>query len=241
MELSEEIANWIKKHLEKAGRKGIVFGLSGGLDSAVLAHLAKMAVGDNVLGLILPCKSATEDVELAIKAAEKAGIETKEVSLDRAFDEFFVMCPGADAPARGNLKPRLRMTALYYFANMLNYLVAGSGNKSELAIGYFTKYGDGAVDILPLGNLLKTEVRELARELGVPEEIIKRPPSAGLWKGQTDEGEIGLTYEQLDRAILAIEKNETQGMDKKTLEKVKKMIKNSEHKRSEIPIFRRCA
>jgi len=239
MKLSEEIAKWIKEHLEKSGKKGIVFGLSGGLDSAVLANLAKMAAGDNVLGLILPCKSSREDKELAMKAAEGAGIETKEVSLDGAFDELVGTCRNADTPAKANLKPRLRMAVLYYFANTLDYLVAGAGNKSELTIGYFTKYGDGAVDILPLGGLLKEEVRELAKKLGVPGEIIKRPPSAGLWQGQTDEAEIGLTYDELDSAIAAIEKNKTQGIDEKTLDKVKKLIEKSEHKRIKIPIFRR--
>lgn len=240
MELSGKIANWIKEQVKKAGRKGIVFGLSGGLDSAVIAHLASMAVGDNVLGLILPCESSAEEIELAIKAAEKAGIKTKEVSLDKAFGELAGACEGANALAKANLKPRLRMAVLYYFANTLNYLVVGTGNKSELSIGYFTKYGDGAADILPLGNLLKAEVRELAKMLGVPGEIIKRAPSAGLWKGQTDEGEIGLTYEELDKTIAAMEKNRTRGVDKKALEKVKKMIKNSEHKRSKIPVFRRA-
>ncbi len=239
MELSEEIAKWIKKHLEKSGKNGIIFGLSGGLDSAVLANLAKMAAGDNALGLILPCKSSREDGELAVKAAEAAGIKTGKVLLDGVFDELCGACRSANTMAKANLKPRLRMVVLYYFANTLDYLVAGAGNKSELTIGYFTKYGDGAVDILPLGGLLKEEVRRLAKKLGVPEEIIKRPPSAGLWKGQTDEAEIGLTYDELDSTIEAIEKNKTQGMDKKTLDKVRNMIKDSEHKRKKIPVFRR--
>jgi NAD+ synthase len=103
--------------------------------------------------------------------------------------------------ARANLKPRLRMAALYYHANALNYLVVGTGNRSELELGYFTKYGDGGVDLLPLGGLVKGQVRELARFLGVPEPIVTRPPTAGLWEGQTDEGELGLTYEQIDRYL----------------------------------------
>ncbi len=237
MKLSGEIAKWMKKYLENSGKKGIIFGLSGGLDSTVLANLAKMAAGDNALGLILPCKSAAVDRELALKAAGSCGVRVKEVALDEIFDELAGAYPGASTAARANIKPRLRMAALYYFANNLNYLVAGASNKSELTIGYFTKYGDGAVDILPLGGLLKEEVRALAKRLSVPEEIIKRPPSAGLWHGQTDEAEIGLTYAELDRAIFAIEKNKTKGIDKRILAKVGKMMKNSEHKRKNIPVF----
>lgn len=237
MNLSKKIAGWIKKQVEKAHKKGVVFGLSGGLDSAVLACLAGSAAGDNALGLILPCKNDPKDVELALKVAEKFNIKTKEIQLDNIFDELVNIYPEANNLAKGNLKPRLRMTVLYYFANTFDYLVAGTGNKSEIAIGYFTKHGDGGADILPLGGLLKTEVRELAKEIGVPDEIITRPPAAGLWHGQTDEGEIGISYEELDKAIKALEKKKTEGIDKKTLQKVKRMITNSEHKRSKIPVF----
>jgi NAD+ synthase len=128
------------------------------------------------------------------------------------------------------------MATLYYFANSRNYLVAGSGNKSELTVGYFTKYGDGGADILPLGDLLKCQVRELAHELGVPEEIIAKPPSAGLWPGQTDEGEMGITYSELDRTISALEKGDTRSCSEATLERVKAMRAASEHKRRPIPI-----
>lgn len=237
MNLSKEIRDWIKKQVEKAHKKGILFGLSGGVDSAVVAYLAGLAAGDNALGLILPCKNDPKDVELALTVAEKFNIKTKEVALDNIFDELVNIYPEANNLAKGNLKPRLRMAVLYYFANTFDYLVAGTGNKSEITIGYFTKYGDGGADILPLGGLLKTEVRELAKEIGVPDEIIKRPPSAGLWHGQTDEGEIGITYEELDKVIKALERNKTEGIDKETLQKVKKMIRNSEHKRTKIPMF----
>ena len=237
MKLSKEIADWIKKQVEKANKKGVLFGLSGGVDSAVVALLSKLALGDNVLGLILPCESSPEDIDCALEFAKKFKIRTEEIALDGIFDEFIKIHPEANRMAKANLKPRLRMVTLYYFANSLDYLVAGTGNKSELAVGYYTKYGDGGVDILPLGGLLKTEVKDLAKELGIPDEIICKAPSAGLWEGQTDEGEMGITYEELDKTIVAIEKNNTRSIDKEALSKVKKMIANSAHKRAKIPIF----
>ena len=133
-----------------------------------------------------------------------------------------VSVPQGNDLAKANLKPRLRMMILYYFANSQDYLVAGTGNKSELCVGYFTKYGDGGVDILPLGGLLKTEVRKLAKELGIPKEIIDRTPSAGLWKDQTDEGEMGMSYEDLDFCLEAIEKGEENLIKKEILEIPKK-------------------
>jgi NAD+ synthase len=239
MTLPEKIAGWIKKQIKIAGKKGVVFGLSGGIDSAVLGALCKNALGDNVLALMLPCETDPEDLRLALKVSKKFKISTKEISLDDIFKSCVRLYPEAAHLAKANLKPRLRMAALYYFANASDYLVAGAGNKSELAIGYFTKYGDGGVDLLPLGNLLKTEVKKLAGELGVPREVIDRPPSAGLWKGQTDEGEIGISYDELDRTIAAIENKKTEGVNKETLAKVKKMMKASEHKRCNAPIWRR--
>jgi NAD+ synthase len=143
---------------------------------------------------------------------------------------------GGDRVAVGNLKARLRMTVWYYFANSRNYLVVGTGNKSEIKCGYFTKYGDGGVDILPLGDLLKTQVRELARELGIPEEIIVKPPSAGLWEGQTDEGEMGITYEELDKVLVAIESGNTGHCNQEALARVRAMMAASQHKRDPIPI-----
>ncbi|MFH1594665.1 MAG: NAD+ synthase [Candidatus Omnitrophota bacterium] len=237
MDLSAKIADWIKKQVRDAGKKGIIVGLSGGIDSSVVAALSKRAVGDNVRGLILPCKSNSEDVELAYKVSKRFNIKTEEVVLDKLFDQMVNVYPAARDLAKSNLKPRLRMTTLYYFANALDYLVAGTGNRTELVIGYFTKYGDGGVDILPIGGLLKSGVRKLAKKLDVPGEIIARPPSAGLWHGQTDEGEIGITYDELDRTINAINNGKTSDIDKEILAKVNGMIKNSEHKRCAVPIF----
>jgi NAD+ synthase len=236
MDLANCISEWIKEKVGEAGAEGIVLGLSGGVDSALTAALARKALGDKVLGLLMPCHSDPTDLEHGKLVAEKLGLETAYVDLGPVFDRLMASLPRGNDMAVANLKPRLRMTTLYYFANSRNYLVAGTGNKSELNIGYSTKYGDGGVDILPLGDLLKSQVRELARELGVPEEIIAKPPSAGLWPGQTDEGEMGITYNELDRTISAIEKGDTSDFDEATLERVKAMMAASKHKRSPIPI-----
>jgi NAD+ synthase len=238
MKLEERISNWIKEKVQKAGAEGVVVGLSGGVDSSAVACLAKMAMKDKVLGLIMPCHSDPSDEHYADLMAKKLNMRKERVVLDSVYDRLLETLPSAGKLTLANLKPRLRMTTLYYFANHLNYLVAGTGNKSEILIGYFTKYGDGACDILPLGDLLKTQVRELAVSLGIPDEIIKRTPSAGLWKEQTDEGEIGLSYSDLDRIILAIESGKTDSLAPGMLARVKELKKSSEHKRSPVPVFK---
>ena len=240
MSLSKNITSWIKQKVDGSKAKGIVVGLSGGVDSACVAALAKMALGDNVLGLILSCQSNSQDEKFACQVADKFKIKLEKVCLDEVYDKFVSILPKAEKMPLANLKPRLRMVALYYFANKLNYLVAGTGNKSEALIGYFTKYGDGGVDILPLGDLLKTEVRALAKELGVPQEVIERVPTAGLWEGQTDEGEMGISYQDLDEAIMAIESDKAKDYPKKeVMEKVQKLIKASEHKRQPIAVYKK--
>jgi NAD+ synthase len=236
MELANCISEWIKERVEEAGAEGIVVGLSGGVDSSLTAALAKRALGDEVLGLLMPCHSDPTDLEHARLLATKFDIETEYVDLGPLFDSLMASLPRGSDLAIANLKPRLRMAILYYFANSRNYLVAGTGNRSEITIGYFTKYGDGGADLLPLGDLLKYQVREMARELGVPKEIIAKPPSAGLWAGQTDEGEMGITYDQLDRTIAAIEKGDTRSCDEATLKRVRAMMAASEHKRQPIPV-----
>jgi len=207
-------------------------GLSGGVDSAVVASLAKEAVGGKrFLALILSCRSQYQDLEDARVVAKKLGIQTRSVDLSGIYDNLIKILPKAGNLAKSNLKPRLRMSVLYYFANKLNYLVCGTGNKSEIMLGYFTKHGDGATDILPIGDLLKRQVRRLAGELGIPTRIITKPPSAGLWPGQTDEGEMGITYPELDDILERLEKKNKQMLSKEKLNKVRAMIKKSEHKR----------
>jgi len=224
------ILNWIKKQLRSAKAKGIVLGLSGGIDSSVVAALAKGAVGKaRVLGLFLPCHSHGQDLADAKLVAKQLGIKTKLIDISNIYDNLLKILPPGNPLARANLKPRLRMIVLYYFANKLNYLVSGTGNKSELMIGYFTKHGDGATDILPIAGLLKKDVRKLAQELNIPQRIIDKAPTAGLWPEQTDEGEMGLTYTELDAILEGLGKGNKLSGGK--TEKVKKMIRRSEHKR----------
>jgi len=198
----KKITVWLKTKLESAKKSGFVVGLSGGIDSAVVSLLCQKAGGTkNILCLILPCQSQKTDIADAKKVAKKFGLKTETVDLTKIYKNLIGILPTATKLAQANLKPRLRMLTLYYFANKLNYLVAGTGNKSELSIGYFTKYGDGGADILPIGNLYKSEVRGLAKYLKIPEEIITKPPTAGLWTGQTDEDEIGITYDALEQQL----------------------------------------
>lgn len=235
-ELADRLVLWIRNQVTSCGCRGTVVGMSGGIDSSVLAVLCRRAFPKNVLGLIMPCHSIPEDEEHARSVASQFAIPTKRIVLDSVFDNILRMLgdeqpdPALGRLAEANMKARLRMLTLYYHANKLSYMVAGSGNKAELTVGYFTKYGDGGVDILPLGNLVKQQVRELARFLGIPQPIIDKPPSAGLWRGQTDEGEMGITYEQLDRYLLD---GMVPGEIKK---KIEHMAAISEHKRQLPPV-----
>lgn len=239
--MKNKIVSWIKQQVKHSGAKGIVMGLSGGIDSAVVAALAKEAVGkNNLLVLFMPCNSDAQDLKDAKLVAHKLGLKSKLVDLSTVYNNFLKVLPGAISLARGNLKPRLRMSTLYYFANKLNYLVCGTGNKSELMVGYFTKYGDGGVDILPIADLFKRQVRQLAKELRIPQGIITKAPTAGLWSGQTDEGEMGITYNELDDILDRFCNHKKQVAGSKKVDKVISMYKNSEHKRKGAEICRIC-
>jgi NAD+ synthase len=237
IEEAARISTWLRAKVKESGAKGVVVGLSGGIDSSLVAVLARRAVGDNLVGLIMPCHSIPTDIEHAETLAKKFSIRTQTIDLAPVNDLMVKVLPEGNAMARANLRPRLRMIILYYFANSLGYLVAGTDNKTESFTGYFTKYGDGGVDILPISHLLKRQVRAMARELGVPEEIITKPPSAGLWEGQTDEGEMGITYEELDTIIAGIESGNTEGLNPALVEKARRMHAASEHKRRLPPSF----
>ena len=211
IELAEHLVDWIRREASAGGGTGVVFGLSGGLDSAVVAALAKQAFPHHTLGVVMPCHSDPADAEDAHLVAHHYDVPTCTVDLSPVFDLLLEQLAESCTDLRGsrmataNIKPRLRMTTLYAFANQLGYRVLGTGNRSEIAVGYFTKYGDGGSDLLPLGSLTKTEVRELARALDMPQRIVDKPPSAGLWADQTDEAEMGLTYEELDAYLLTAE------------------------------------
>jgi NAD+ synthase len=230
--LVQKLCVWMKDKVIKAKAKGVVFGLSGGIDSAVAAALSIRIFPQNTLAIIIPCHSLEADTNDALDLINKFNISYKIIDLTKVYDSFIYLLndkekEGSFKLAEANVKPRLRMITLYYFANKLNYLVVGTGNKSELTIGYYTKYGDGGADILPLGNLLKSQVKELAEYLGIPKKIITKPSSAGLWEGQTDEEEIGISYDRLDKYL------KTGKIDNKIIEKkIQDKITQSAHKRT---------
>jgi NAD+ synthase len=236
----------MRRQLAATGARGFVVGLSGGVDSAVVARLAQLAAPGHVVAAILPCHSDPDDERDAALVASHFSLTTVRVDLSATYDalvgdvqpemqrlpEPMRSTTPAD-PLRGrvplaNMKPRLRMTTLYFFANSLNYLVAGTGNRSELSIGYFTKHGDGGADLLPLAQLVKSEVRALARELRVPDAIVERTPSAGLWIGQTDEDEMGFTYADLERYL----DDGPQGVSPALAMRIERLARLSDHKRA---------
>jgi NAD+ synthase len=193
-----KISEFIKEKVKEAGAKGAVVGVSGGIDSASVATLAKKALGKNIVYVSLP--SAEQDVfESNVAAlAKKLKVSIFRKPIEGTFNAMTKGLPEGDRKSYGNVHSRIRMSILYYFANVRNYLVLGTTNRSEMELGYFTKFGDGGVDIEPIAGLYKTELEQMAERIGVPRIILDAAPTAGLWPGQTDEGEIGLSYFFLD-------------------------------------------
>lgn len=229
----DNLVGWLQARVTEAGSKGLVFGLSGGIDSAVVAALAKKAFPGECLGIIMPINSNPQDEKDALLVSAALDLDVSHVDLSQAYSVFLKSLPfeGESLLASANLKPRLRMMTLYYFAQEMGYLVCGTSNKSELEVGYFTKHGDSGVDLLPIADFVKSEVRELAKALGIPVEVIAKPPTAGLWENQTDEKEMGFTYEILDNYIQTGEGPE------EIAEKIQKMNRTSMHKRLYPPKY----
>lgn len=249
MVVVRSIEDFIKSYIHPSIR-GVVLGLSGGIDSTVTFYLCVRALGSNrVLALIMPDSEITPsiDTEDAIAIAEQFNVKYHLIDINPILRAFSRELPDFDFNAKvpcGNLRARIRMCILYYYANLENRLVVGTGDKSELLIGYFTKYGDGGVDILPLGDLYKTQVRMLGKFLNVPDSILRKPSSPRLWKNHLAEEELGITYDVLDPILhLLVDENLSEVEISKRLEvpldlvlKVKSMIEFSQHKRKLPPI-----
>lgn len=237
LKITEFIEIWLKDKVSGAGAKGIAVGLSGGIDSAVVAALGRRVFGHDMTAMIMPCHSSQSDREDALLVAEELDIPCRTVDLTDTFDAMSAALsanPGGvlQRMAAANLKARLRMAALYAAAQTEGFLVCGTSNRSEYETGYFTKYGDSASDLWPLADLYKTEVRAVAEVLGVPERIIAKAPTAGLWEGQTDEGEMGFTYEELDHYLVTGEANP------EVKKRIEALRAKSEHKRNPVPVCR---
>ncbi len=206
------IVQSIRTRVEKTGMKGGLVALSGGIDSSLVTLLAKYALKENLITLIMPEEGVTpaEDIEDALSLVKENNIEHYVIPINSLVSSFESYLPDGKYPDEqrtyvlANVKPRIRMIINYMFANIRNLLVIGTSNKTELLLGYGTKYGDLAADIYPIGDLYKTQVWQLAEFMGLPADIVKKVPSAGLWKGQTDEQELGHTYREIDRVLFCL-------------------------------------
>jgi len=235
------IKDFIKTYVENSGCEGVVIGLSGGIDSAVTAIICKNVLGKNKTKCVFLPDDATP--KLDIKHIELLGekfdllYEKKDItSVIKSVESNCIL--KANNFVLANIKARIRMVLLFEYANMTNSLVCGTSNKSEILVGYFTKYGDGGVDIMPIGDLYKTQILELAGYLKIPEGMISKPPTAGLLKGQTDEKELQLSYEKLDKILVGLEQKcgiqeiiENADVKKSDVDRIKKMRISSQHKR----------
>ena len=230
------ITDWLKKQNAETQTNGFVFGLSGGVDSAVVAGLSKLASPDKTLGIIMPCKSDPQDAVDAQAVADL--LQLKTITVDLSDDYSFLAEKLSSSvllePSKvtlANIKPRLRMMVLYFYANLYNRLVVGTGNRDERYVGYFTKWGDGGADIMPIAHLSKAEVRKMAQELKIPKHIIEKPPSAGLWLNQTDEQEMGFSYQVLDQYLKG------EQIPDKARKRIEHLHRTSRHKLSLPPII----
>ena len=238
--ITNTIGNFLKEQMEKNHSEGLILGLSGGIDSAVLAYICKREFPDKTIAIVMPDTAITPKTETedALKMVSLTGIQYKLIDINPIVNEYSMYLEPNER-AKGNLRARVRTNILYYYANAKNYLVLGSSDKSEYLIGYFTKFGDGASDITPIVSLYKLQVREIAKYLGVPENVILKKSSPHLWKDHEAENELGISYEEVDSILYCLfEKKlsveETQKLTEieiSTIEKIQELNKNSEHKR----------
>ena len=243
----EHVTDFIRERVDAAGADGAVLGLSGGIDSTLTAYLAVEALGaENVHGLVLPARvSSDHNMSDAERVAVDLEIPYDVIEIEPVIDSLLAAYPEAegDHVAVGNARARVRAVLNYLVANHEDRVVLGTGNRSEAAVGYFTKYGDGAVDCHPIGNLYKAQVRQLAYHVGVPDDLVEKTPTAELWDDQTDESEMGVDYDTLDSILVthidgplsATATARHLGVDEETVERVRAMYEASEHKRTAPP------
>ncbi|HXW66268.1 MAG TPA: NAD+ synthase [Thermoplasmata archaeon] len=240
------IAQFLRAHALSDSSNGLVVGLSGGVDSALTARLARDAIGaEHVLGVLLPDARFPPELRTETEAyARDLGIECLTIAIDPVVRAFHALLPQVDDRVTvGNVTARVRMTVLHTLARERRRLLAGTGNKSEILLGYFTKYGDGGVDLLPIGDLYKTEVWEAAARLDLPVAVRERAPTAGLWEGQTDEGELGMSYAEIDRILYGLERLRSEeeiatatGIALDRVREVTRRVAQTRHKRRPPPI-----
>lgn len=238
--ITSTIENFLEEQIKKNHAEGLILGLSGGIDSAVLAYICRRNLKDKTLAIVMPDTSITPKTETedALKMVSLTGIQYKLIDINPIVKEYSMYLEPNER-AKGNLRARIRTNILYYYANAKNYLVLGSGDKSEHLIGYFTKFGDGASDITPIISLYKLQVREIAKYLGVPENVIEKKSSPHLWKDHEAENELGISYEEVDSVLYCLfdkklsitETQKLTQIENSTVEKIYELHKNSEHKR----------